>query len=103
MLPRVPPVRARRLHGISGPPPPETCLSGLNDPPRRRLPAGSASATRPAAPHLVVRQRLAASARPSVTCFSTEVAAPIIDATSLRFEGTISVLPSFARLPNRSR
>ena len=44
------------------------------------------------------------AARPlPAACFSTDVAALIIDDTSLRFAGTMSVLPSFARLPNRSR
>ena len=39
----------------------------------------------------------------SAVCLKTVVAAPIMDDTSLRFAGTISVLPSLARLPNRSR
>ena len=34
---------------------------------------------------------------------NTLVAAPIIDEMSLRFAGTINVLPSLARLPKRSR
>lgn len=50
---------------------------------------------------LVETQLLAAEL--SRDCLKTVVAAPIMDDTSLRFAGTISVLPSRARLPNRSR
>ena len=54
--------------------------------------------------HAADYPRGAGPAPPSAgTCFSTVVAAPIMDATSLRLAGTISVLPAFARLPKRSR
>ena len=44
--------------------------------------------------------RPAISAPSSSFRFTTFIAIAIIDATSVRFDGTISVLPTFASLPN---
>ena len=91
---RIPPRWCRPKNGIF------IRVCSLNDgwnrsdriPGRRRLPLA-----RPRSPHHPP------AAAPSAVCLKTVVATPIIAATSLRFAGTISVLPSFARLPNRSR